>query len=231
MVYSQKDELPDLLAEQISLWETYLPVITEGREGSLQDELQLGEFWRDFKELEVHLARQVRTPELVLGELSKSRSLTVRKALLQNPSTPLAVVEGLLQDDEPLMIFVASKSDLPKPILYALARSDRTDVLAALAANPTVPEEVLAELATVDDWDSTVSWGLIHNPSTPTAVLERFLETETFHSFRIELLAQLHARRVTLEVMRDMNHRDCSNCGTSVFVEEESCPACGSDSY
>lgn len=143
-------------------------------------------------------AESVVAPPGSLAGAASDRSVAVRAAVASNPSTPRHVVVSLLDDREVEVARAAARQPgLPPRVLWRLARAgDATmrsivaghgaphellahlasdpcaEVTLAVAANPSTPGHVLADLAR-HHGDIRHGQVLASHPNTPTDVLDR----------------------------------------------------------
>lgn len=121
------------------------------------------------------VAGNLNTPASVLEELVKEKkSLHVLVNAIENPNTPLPILEKVLtgmSEKEGERIFVAENPRTPPLVLEKLAKDKRDGIRRTVAKNPKTPVSVLAKLA--DDKYDAVRRGAAENSNTPVSILER----------------------------------------------------------
>jgi hypothetical protein len=163
------------------------------------------------------VAKNPNTPSDVLLNLASSQSQDVLLALAQNPNTPPAALEKLAnlpigrsyingsRPRSPVHEYVARHSNTPTYLLHQFAQNTDELIRVAVASNPNVPADLLAQLA--QDRTATgvymqgeemlyagegcanavanlakpfllICQETINNPSAPTYLLEQFAKDE-----------------------------------------------------
>jgi Leucine rich repeat variant len=87
-------------------------------------------------------ARSRFTPPDVLNRLSSHTNWSVRVKVANNPSTPVEILNRLLQDHWVVRQGIADNPSTPAEILIKLAQDDHCLVVLAVVNNPNCPEWV-----------------------------------------------------------------------------------------
>jgi hypothetical protein len=110
------------------------------------------------------------SPELA-EELRRQDDEDIDHALVNNPSTPPEVLAGLVDHRSDLLRWhLASRTDLPHRAYEQLAKDHIPGVRYSVAANSSVRESLLRELAAGDP-DQEMRRQLAHNPVVPLDLL------------------------------------------------------------
>ncbi|BDA69747.1 hypothetical protein CAL7716_039130 [Calothrix sp. PCC 7716] len=127
-----------------------------------------------------HVAIHPNTPVSVLEKLIDDSA--VRWAIATNSKTPSYLLEQLFKKwkvlngkyDEELCRRLAENPNLPSDILENLADSQNTQILKAIARNPSASVSALAKIAREDSDKNYVLSALSHNPNVNQEVIENF---------------------------------------------------------
>jgi hypothetical protein len=118
-------------------------------------------------------ARNLGCPVELLTDIAKDSDWRVRSGLLDNPYTPLDVLEHLLgaQDSKEFTVIQQlSLPDVPPEILDKLARHPNAEVRMAVARHPAITPKLLGWLTT--DGEKEVRRFVINNPHTNPADID-----------------------------------------------------------
>jgi hypothetical protein len=116
------------------------------------------------------VARNSGCPPELLADIAKNPDWRVRSGLLDNPNTPLDVLEHLLgSQDAPELASVhrVSSPDVPPEVLDKMARHPNAEVRMAVARHPAITPELLGWLVT--DGTKEVRRFVANNPRTNPA--------------------------------------------------------------
>ncbi|MBP2388431.1 hypothetical protein [Paeniglutamicibacter kerguelensis] len=117
-------------------------------------------------DMRVVVAGDGRSGGRTLSRLARSAEDGVRRAVVTNPHTPIAVLERLASDPEPgVRARVAGNPLSPAIVLVALSHDEDPQVRAGTAKNPNLPPSVLESLLV--DAEASVGSTALANPATP----------------------------------------------------------------
>lgn len=116
------------------------------------------------------IASNERSSKSLLKEIYQTcatSSLSRQEVLIENPSTPSAIVEELVNKNvRTLLEGAAQNRNIKKRVVQRLIDSEDSDIRAALADNPKLTKQQLVKLAT--DRSEKVRYAVIDNPKIST---------------------------------------------------------------
>ena len=123
----------------------------------------------------INLAESNNASPEIIEELAENEDMIVRRAVAENPKTPVKLLRKLTGDRDMVMRRnVALNTSTPVDILMKLAEDEEKWVRIAVARNPNTPAEILRKL-TEDEYEQ-VRWGVASNPNTPAEALMKLTE-------------------------------------------------------
>jgi hypothetical protein len=159
--------------------------------------------------IRLSLARSSTTSLETLAKLAKLPDEEILCAIAQNPNTPVAILEQLVQHppqiydyDDPdgtefdrLFSCIARNPNTPESLLIRLAQHSSGSVEYAIVENPNTPAAILEKFA---NWrNSTMHQAIARNPNAPTAVLEKLAGEQ---SGEIRKLVKAHPKASDLAI-------------------------------
>jgi 3-methyladenine DNA glycosylase AlkC len=124
-----------------------------------------------------------------LDRISETRIKSIRAFIAGSSLTKPETLKKLSKDkDRYVRSIVISNPNTPKDVVLEIYRLDKsTTIKTKLAANASVPAEILNGLASSNTW--TVEWALINNLSTPSEALRTIYDKKTVVSHQQDVIA------------------------------------------
>lgn len=174
------------------------------------------------------LARSSTTLGEILANLAQLPDQEILCAIAQNPNTPVATLEELVENPpqiynyedsdgeefEHLLTCIAKNPNTPESILLKVAKNYSSSVQYAIAENPNAPIAILNKFA--DCHNSTLHQALIRNPNTPTAILEK-LAGEQSQETRNLVKAHPNVSEMAIAIVEFVKDR----YGTPIYLLEK----------
>lgn len=122
------------------------------------------------------IAKNINCPLNLLSKFGKDSSQYIRQAVAENPSAPWALLHSLLKDEDNWLQVASNPATQSKDLTELAGKKGLSDwILQSIAQNPSASEELILKLA--KHKDSYIRFGVVCNPSTPSEVREKILNS------------------------------------------------------